>query len=471
MNILFAASELTPYAKTGGLGDVLAALPAALRARGHSVSVALPLYRRLRESLANLRRTPLTVAVELAGRPLTARVWQGVSRDGVTVFAIERDEFFDRANLYGAADGDYFDNAARFMFYCRAVTELALTLEPRPEILHANDWQAALIPPLVRAGRLPFKTALTIHNLAYQGIFPAAEFPLTGLAGFYLKPHALEYHGRMNLLKGGILFADAVTTVSPGYAREILTEQHGCGLHGPLAARREVLTGILNGIDADRWNPATDPWLAANYDARRVSAGKRKNKAALLNELGLPPALAKQPLLGLISRLTEQKGLELVLDAAPELLKRGAGLVLLGSGDARYEEAWRDLARQHPRQVAVSIGFNEPLAHRIEAGADLFLMPSRFEPCGLNQFYSMRYGAVPVVHNVGGLGDSVANGRDGFTFSGYHTASFLAATVSALELFNNARRWKEMQTAGMTRDFSWEQRVPQYENIYQGLTK
>ncbi|MDR2463428.1 MAG: glycogen synthase GlgA [Verrucomicrobiales bacterium] len=463
MNILFAASELTPYAKTGGLGDVLAGLPAALRARGHGVAVALPLYRRLRASLKELQRTPLTLSVELGRRSLSARVWQGVSREGVTVFAIERDEFFDRENLYGVNGEDYFDNAPRFIFYCHAVMELAGMLNPRPEVLHVNDWQAALIPLLVKEARLPFKTVLTIHNLAYQGVFPAAEFALTGLAGFYFKPHALEYYGRMNLLKGGILFADAVTTVSPGYAREILTEQYGCGVNGAL--KQSVLTGILNGIDTDLWNPATDPWLVANYDARRVTAGKRKNKEALLREFGL----AEGPLLGLISRLTEQKGIELILAALPELLSRGVGLVALGSGDAQYEEALRKLAKQYPRQVAARIGFDEQLAHRIEAGADIFLMPSRFEPCGLNQFYSMRYGTVPVVRKVGGLGDSVEHGRTGFTFSGHNPESFLEATVSALELFGDRKRWKEMQMAGMRQDFSWERRVPEYERVYKTL--
>ncbi|MDR1145863.1 MAG: glycogen synthase GlgA [Verrucomicrobiales bacterium] len=470
MNILFAASELTPYAKTGGLGDVLAALPAALRARGHSVAVALPLYRQLRESAAELRRTPLTLTVALGGRPLSAPVWQGTTRDGVTLFAIERDEFFDRGQLYGTADGDYFDNAARFIFYSQAVVALALTLAPRPQIIHANDWQAALIPALVRAGQLPFKTALTVHNLAYQGIFPAAEFALTGLPGFYLKPHALEYYGRMNLLKGGILLADVLTTVSAGYAREILTEPHGCGLDGALRTRAGALTGILNGIDTERWNPATDPLLAAPYDARRVTTGKRRNKLALLEELGLPLTLVERPLLAVISRLVEQKGIALILRALPLLVERGAGLVVLGAGEAAYAAELRDWARRCPRQVSVSVGFDERLAHRIEAAADIFLMPSRFEPCGLNQLYSMRYGTVPVVHKVGGLADSVADGATGFTFSDYTAEEFLRVIVSALELYPHAKKWQVLRLAGMRQDFSWSRRVPEYEKIYAQLT-
>jgi starch synthase len=463
MNILFAASELTPYAKTGGLGDVLAALPAALRGRGHSVSVVLPLYRQLRESLAELQRTRLSLTVELGGRVLGANVWQGVSRDGVTVFGIERDEFFDRGALYGAGEGDYFDNAARFVFFSKAVVGLAGVLEPRPDILHANDWQAGLVPVLVRAGRLPFKTVLTIHNLAYQGVFAAAEFALTNLPGFYFKPHALEYYGRMNLLKGGILFADAVTTVSPGYAREILTEQCGCGLSGALAARGGVLTGILNGIDAELWNPAADPWIAANYDAKRLSA-KARNKEALLKFFNL--ATGRRPLLGLVSRLVEQKGIDLILSALPGILARGAGLAVLGSGDSCYEGELRRLARQYPGQLAVSVGFDEKLAHRIEAGADIFLMPSRFEPCGLNQFYSMRYGTVPVVHDVGGLGDSVEDGRSGFKFAGYSVEKFAAAVAGALDLFGDRKKWRALQVCGMKQDFSWERRVPEYEGVY-----
>lgn len=445
---------------------MLAALPAALRGNGHSVSVVLPLYRQLHASLEGLQHTKLAVEVELGEQTLTARIWQAVSRDGVTVFAIERDEFFDRGNLYGANGEDYFDNAARFIFFSKAVVALAENLDPRPEILHANDWQAALIPLIVKSEQLPFKTVLTIHNLAYQGVFPARDFTLTNLPGFYLKPHALEYYGQMNLLKGGILFADAVTTVSPGYAKEILTEQHGCGLDGALMTRREALTGILNGIDAELWNPAKDKWIAAQYDARHLPA-KEKNKDALLKFFKL--SIGRQPLFGVISRLVEQKGIELILSVAPEILQQGAGLVVLGSGDAQYEAEFKKLAQQYPKQVAVSIGFDEQLAHRIEAGCDIFLMPSRFEPCGLNQFYSMRYGTIPVVHDIGGLGDSVRDGETGLKFRDFNTESFGKAVNTALKLFGDRKKWPVLQIRTMQQDFSWQRRVPEYEKIYQSL--
>ncbi len=469
MNILFAASEVTPYAKTGGLGDVLAALPAVLRARGHSVSVVVPLYRELRESLKELAPTELSVKVEMEDGPLPARIWEGVTRDGVTLFAVERDEFFDRGSLYGTDSGDYFDNAARFIFFCKAVVGLAECLEPLPEILHANDWQTALIPGLVRAWQLPYKTVLTIHNLAYQGIFPARSFDAAGLGDDFFQPHTYEYYGRLNLLKGGILLADSVTTVSPNYAREIQEEEFGCGLNGALTARAGDLTGILNGIDADLWNPESDSWIEANYSAENPG-GKQKCKEALLAEFGLEDA--SKPLFGCVSRLAEQKGFDLILSVLPTLLDEGARFILLGSGDSALEDRFRQLALERPGQVAVQIGFDEKLAHRIEAGCDLFLMPSRFEPCGLNQFYSMRYGTVPVVHDVGGLSDSVQDGgtgADGFKFQAYTPESFLGAIRRALAAFEKKAAWQQLQKNGMSRNDSWDSRVPFYEKVYHQL--
>jgi len=472
MNILFAASEITPYAKTGGLGDVLATLPAALRSRGHSVSVVLPLYRDLRKRLKNLKLSELTLQIEQGGKNLPARIWQGVARSGVTVFAVERDEFYDRSFLYGTESGDYHDNAARFAFFSKAVVDLALCLEPRPEILHLNDWQTGLVPGLVRAWHAPFKTVLTIHNLAYQGIFPGEDFVQTGLWTDWFQPGTYEYYGRLNLLKGGILQADALTTVSPGYAREIRTPEFGCGLETVLESRSDCLTGILNGIDVQSWNPATDKKVEARFSPGNLK-GKKKCKEALLQEFGLKGK--SKPLLACISRLVEQKGFGLLLEVLPEFLQKGARFVLLGSGDPAMERAFQDLVRRFPQQAGLEIGFDEKLAHRLEAGADIFLMPSRFEPCGLNQFYSMRYGTVPVVHAVGGLGDSVeqadvgAGTGTGFKFSEFTAGALRATLQEALDAFSNKAAWQAISRNGMCSDFSWSSRVPEYEKIYQDI--
>jgi starch synthase len=470
MNILLAASEMTPYAKTGGLGDVLAALPPALRAQGHSVSVVLPLYRNLKESFPRLKPSSLVLRTQLGGLKITARVWSGVADSGVTVFAVEREEYYDRSHLYGGATGDYFDNAARFIFFSKMVVELARYIDPEPEVLHLHDWQTALVPALVKEAGLPYKTVLTIHNLAYQGIFPDYEFNLTHLSTDWFKVDALEFYGRMNLLKGGILAADEVTTVSPSYAEEILTSRFGCGLENVLQTRAGQLTGILNGIDAASWDPSRDPWIEQTYDARSLEK-KQECKKALLKELGLDMS-GQEPLVGCISRLVEQKGFELVLEVMPELLEYGAAFVLLGSGEPFYEKAFLKLAQDYPGQVAVIIGFDEGLAHRIEAGVDLFLMPSLFEPCGLNQMYSQRYGTIPVVHDLGGLSDSVEawNGVEhhgtGFKFKRPTAESFWEQLHAALELMKDREAWNAIRFNAMRRDFSWEKVVPGYEEVY-----
>ncbi len=470
MNILLASSEMTPYAKTGGLGDVLAALPSALRARGHSISVVLPLYHSLKKSLPELQPTKLTLRTKLGAFEVSARVWNGVAANGVSIFAIERDEYYDRNHLYGGAMGDYFDNAARFIFFSKMIVELARYIDPQPEIIHLNDWQTALVPALVKNAALPYKTVLTIHNLSYQGVFPNYDFSLTNLPGHWFHVDALEYYGRINLLKSGILACDQVTTVSPSYAEEILTPQFGCGLEKPLQSRAASLTGILNGIDTDAWNPVSDPWIDEPYDVLSLK-NKKECKKALLKEIGLKKSLTK-PLVASISRLVDQKGFNLVLEVMPKLLKSGASFVLLGSGDAAYERAFAKLAEDHPDQIAVKIGFSEGLAHRIEAGADLFLMPSLFEPCGLNQMYSQRYGTVPVVHDIGGLRDSVKawNGRKktgtGFKFSRATAESLWKQLKAALDLLEDKEGWNAIRSNAMQVDFSWNRVVPKYEAIY-----
>ncbi|MFH1067802.1 MAG: glycogen synthase GlgA [bacterium] len=473
MNILFAASELAPYAKTGGLGDVVASLPAALNECGHTVSVVIPLYRSVREQFKGLKKSELHLNVALDEEKIPVPVWQGTTEDGVAVFAVQRDEFFDRAGLYGNEEGDYADSAARFAFFSRAVVELALYLEPQMDVIHAHDWHAALVPAYVRAWSLPFKTVLTVHNLAYQGVFPAHAFAHTDLPREYFSPEGIEFYGHVNFLKGGMMLAHAVTTVSPTYAREIQREEYGCGLHDVLAAHQYKLTGILNGIDTTMWNPADDPFLAASYSAEKPE-GKAKCKADLLKTLQMKGG-ADKPLIGMVSRLVEQKGVDLVLDSVEEILKRDIRLVVLGVGEKRYENAFTRLARKCPNQLKVKIGFDEKLAHQIEAGSDFFLMPSEFEPCGLNQFYSLRYGTIPIARDTGGLSDSITdwNGKEGtgFKFAEGTPAALLKKVDEALAVMKDPAGWAKLKGNAMRQDHSWQARVGDYEKLYEQLLK
>lgn len=473
MNILFVASELSPYAKTGGLGDVMGALPATLRKRGHSVSIVVPLYRSIRQSLPHLQPTTINLPIVMGEDQIRARIWQGQSETGVSVFAIERDEFFDRSNIYGDGAGDYFDNAVRFIFFSKAALDMAGHLSPRPEVIHVNDWHTGLIPALVKSQGLTYKTVFTIHNLAYQGIFSSHQFFYTNLAKDYFTMDGLEYYGQINLMKSGILYTDAVTTVSPTYAKEIQTPRYGHGLHPVLHDRREKLQGILNGIDAEIWNPETDPHLAANYSSGNMQ-GKELCKKDLLSVFhfeGDP----ETPLIGCVSRLVGQKGFALLREAADRILKLPLRLVVLGSGDRELETFFTELEARYPKKVRVRIGFDEKLAHQIEAGADFFLMPSVFEPCGLNQMYSQRYGTIPIVHATGGLEDSVDHWNaktskgNGLKFHSFDPEALLTEIQRGLRLIKNAKAWNSIRNQAMTRDLAWTARAPEYEKLYQSL--
>ncbi len=479
--VVFVAAELSPLATTGGLGDVAAALPRALAALGHPVSIFLPLYRSVRDrsielSLAGEARVPAP-----GGR---FRIFLASGQvDSARLYLIEHDGFFDRSGIYGDSRGDYADNLERFSFFSRAVVEAILALDVPVEILHCNDWHTGLIPAYLRtlyAGEERLRQAakiFTIHNLAYQGRFPGARLPVTGLPWSVLTIEGLEFYGDLNLLKSGIVFSDVVTSVSPRYAAEIRTPELGEGLDGILRARESVLHGILNGIDDERWNPSCDPFLPAPYGPSRLS-GKRRCKAALLAELGLQLS-PDAPLLAMISRLTWQKGCDIVLGAAEEILQLAVpsggepGLVLLGSGDEWLEQGYRSLASRHPHRVAVRIGFDEALAHRIEAGADIFLMPSRYEPCGLNQMYSLRYGAVPVVRATGGLDDTVrdtlenGNAANGFKFREPRGEELVQALARSLSLYSDRSRWRRLMRRGMTEDFSWRHSAARYAALYE----
>jgi starch synthase len=473
MEILFVASEVAPWSKTGGLGDVAAALPRALAARGHAVAVVAPRYGTIDAKAEGFVRKDGVVRV----RGELASAW--VKRGKPTVWLLEHERLFgSRRGLYGEGAHDYGDNAERFTFLCRAALALPGATGMRPKIVHANDWQTGLVPFLLRHehGQDPSlagtRTVFTIHNLAYQGVFPKDVVPHLGLPWDVFRFEAMEFHDQLSFMKAGLVFADALTTVSPSYAREVRTPEGGHDLDALLRHRSRDLHGILNGIDTAAWDPATDPHLPAHYSPRAL-AGKARCKAALQRELGLP-ARADVPLVGVVSRLAEQKGVDLLVAAVPELLARDAQLVVLGSGQRALEEALTRAAAERTGRMAVRLGFDEGLAHRIEAGADLFLMPSRFEPCGLNQLYSLRYGTVPVVRAVGGLEDTVEdydgwNRGTGFKFHDYHPAALLLAVRRALDVHRDRRAWRGLVARGMAQDFSWDRSAASYERLYRDL--
>jgi starch synthase len=473
MRILMVASEAAPFSKTGGLADVVSSLPRALGRLGHTVDVVLPRYRGIAASTRLAR-----IAVRDVGGTIDVDMY-AVEAGRVRFVFVDHPPYFDREHLYGFGNDDYPDNAARFALLARAALVWAATASERYAVVHAHDWQGGLVPVLMRretsGGALRGAAAIfTIHNLAYQGLFDASWLVRLGLEGDLLTPGALEFWGRISFLKGGIVFSRMITTVSPRYAREIETTEFGFGFDGILRRRSHDLIGILNGIDYDQWDPAHDPHLPVPYDASRLD-GKDTAKQQLLKLMGLPAGddERRRPLVGLISRMVDQKGFDLLAALADELPRLEGSFVLLGTGEHRYEELWRNLAARHPDRIAVRIGFDEAMAHRIEAGADLFLMPSRFEPCGLNQMYSMRYGTVPVVRATGGLADTVrdvdpATGEGtGFVFTDPTPAALLDALRRALATYRNSPLWRQIQLAGMRQDFSWDASARQYAGVYE----
>lgn len=487
LRIAFVASEAVPFAKTGGLADVAGALPRELSRLGHDVRVALPRYGAITGAAHGLTDWG-RLSVPTPSGLVDAVVEEGRLPDSeVPVFAIGHDPFFARPGLYGEAGSDYPDNLDRFAFFCRAIMELLLRFAQSsgwtPEILHAHDWQTALSVVYLKslyAKRPEFAglgTLFTVHNLGYQGLFPAADFPKTGLGPDYFTPKTLEFYGQVNLLKGGLVFGDFLNTVSPTYSREIQTPELGFGLDGVLRERRDRLSGIVNGIDVEVWNPATDPHLKARYSAADLS-GKRQCKEALQRELGLP--VRDVPLLAVISRLTPQKGLDLVAAVLPELVRLDVQVVLLGTGDPPLELQFQSLRMQYPDKIGVRIGFDEALAHVIEAGADMFLMPSRYEPCGLSQLYSLRYGTVPIVRKTGGLADTVvpytprtaAEGRaTGFAFTDATPDALLTTILLALRVYADRTEWKKLMRAGMATDVSWMKSAREYDALYRRVVE
>jgi starch synthase len=470
LRILFVSSEMAPFARTGGLGDVAGALPQALAAQGHEVRVMMPLYQGMQNSRPALRCIIPALAVPLPTGPLSASVWQAdlptpQSPQVVRVYGIGHAQYFDRPGLYGTAGEDYADNAERFTFFCHAILTLLTHLRWVPFVVHCHDWQTALLPALLRflphwsPGLRTAATIYTIHNLAYQGLFPPDVLPRTGLPHTLFRPEGIEFFGRVNFMKAGLLYADYLTTVSPTYAEEICTPACGVGLDGVLRVRRHVLSGILNGVDYGIWSPEHDPALPAPYSASDLS-GKLTCKRALLQAYGLPED-THTPLIGMVTRLVDQKGIDLLAEALPALMQLNLRLVILGAGEGRYEALLLAQTQQYPERLGVRLGFNDTLAHRIEAGSDCFLMPSRYEPCGLNQLYSLRYGTIPLVHAVGGLRDTVepwqpATGTGtGFLFYEPSARALLEVVQAALAAYANPGVWQQMMHNAMRKDYSW----------------
>ena len=475
MNVLMVAAEAVPFAKVGGLADVAGALPRALRARGLDARLILPCYRRVFESpeITLNQNGPHGLKIYLLNTEYEFSI-KTAQVQGVPVYLLDMPFFFHRENVY-----NYFDDVERFAAFCKGVLEALKSIEWAPDVIHCNDWHTALIPALLgtvhaehpyyaRMGRV-----FSIHNLAYQGRVPPRTLDLLGLPWSEFNHHRAEFYGGVNILKAGIFHAHRIGTVSPTYAKEILTEESGEGLDGMLRAHQDRLRGILNGIDTVRYDPAADTHIASNFSADNFAA-RTANKKALLKEMGLPagPRDVESPVMGMITRLAKQKGLDLVHEALDDLLAQNVKLVILGSGAPDIEDMLQQAASRFPNKMALRLGFDEALAHRIYAGCDMFLMPSRFEPCGLGQLMAMRYGAVPVVRATGGLADTVTNFApatlkgNGFSFKPYTAKALTNAVRRALDVYSNAGVWQQLAGANMKLDWSWDASAAQYEQLY-----
>lgn len=477
MRILFIASEGLPFSKTGGLADVVEGLPKALVELGHEVAVVLPRYRGTQPSTVVLPSLSIPMGEGLR----FPSVVDGAAVSGVRYFFIDDPQYFDREQLYGVRGVDYPDNAERFALFSRAAIEVAKRVWV-PDVFHCHDWQSALVPVLLNTLHVsdpllrPVPVILTVHNLGYHGLFPREVLARVGLPESLFHVDALEFFGRVNYLKGGLLFADWLTTVSKRYAQEIQTAEYGHGLDGVIRRRADRLVGILNGVDYTAWSPETDTLIAANYSAKDLT-GKIACKKDLLAAFGLPAANQRRPLIGIVSRFTDQKGFDLIAEVLEEIMAEELAIVALGTGDAKYEDLFREMAQRYPARFGVRVAYDNTLAHKIEAGADMFLMPSRYEPCGLNQIYSLRYGTVPIVRATGGLDDTIQpfdalTGRGtGFKFAAYDGAALLAAVREALKVFRDAKSWRKLMLNGMARDFSWKASAAEYIQLYEQARK
>ncbi|MGZ4811344.1 MAG: glycogen synthase GlgA [Terriglobales bacterium] len=474
MKVVFAASECVPFAKTGGLADVVGALPPALAALGHEVTVYLPKYKQTK--LTEPKTVVRSITVPFDDRYRFCSIVDGGVHSGVRFYFIDYPPYFDRDALYGTPLGDYRDNAERFALYSRAVLEGCKVLGV-PDVFHCHDWQSALVPILLRSvyaedpALRDVATVFTIHNMGYQGLFPPDTLPLLMLPWDLFTIDKLEFYGKLNFLKGALVFADFITTVSKKYSQEIQTAEYGFGLEGVLRGRSGTVTGILNGVDYNEWSPQTDKFIVAHYSPEDLS-GKAKCKQDLMAEFGVPNADPKLPVIGIVSRFAAQKGFDLISLVADRLAREEMIVVALGAGDKEYEDLFRRLNKQFPQKFAVKVAYDNKIAHKIEAGADMFLMPSKYEPCGLNQIYSLKYGTVPVVRATGGLDDTIENWDahtrkgTGFKFTEYSGEALLATIRTALQAYADKDRWQALMRNGMNKDFSWTASAKEYVRVY-----
>ena len=483
MKILLVTSEAVPFAKTGGLADVAGALPVELANLGHEPIVIMPAYRAAKNGSTRLEDTGITFTVPIGSKTLHGRFLKStLPNSDVPVYLVENDEYFDRPQLYTEGGQDYADNCERFTFFCRAVMEAIHLFDWQLDVVHLNDWQTGLVGAYFKTeyrGVPGYEKPIilfTIHNLAYQGQFWHWDMLVTGLDWKYFNWQQMEFYGKLNLMKTGLVFADAINTVSPKYAEEIQSAPLGCGLEGVLTQRRDVLSGIINGVDYREWNPAIDPFLPCKYDDKTFHEGKAACKAALQQEFNLPiePGV---PLLGFVGRLAEQKGIDLVASVMQDWVKSNdAQWILLGTGEPKYQTLLADLAKRYPDKVGLKLAFSNELAHRIEAGADMFLMPSRYEPCGLNQLYSLKYGTLPIVRATGGLVDTICGTTEetieagcatGFTFRDYSPLALADAISLACSAYQTPRIWQQLIVTAMQQDWSWSRSASEYVSLYQ----
>lgn len=486
MNILLASSEVVPFAKTGGLADVCGALPVELAKLGHQVTVMVPAYRSTRKCGQSLEATNVKFDVPIGSKIVRGRLLRStLPKSNIPVYLVEQDDYYDRPELYRSKGEDYRDNCERFVFFCRAALESIRLLQLDIDIVHCNDWQTGLIPAYLKIdyGHTPgyehISSLMTIHNLAYQGQFWHWDMLLTGVDWKYFNWRQMEFYGGLNLLKTGLVFADAINTVSPTYAREIQSAPLGSGLEGVLQQRSDVLSGIVNGVNYDDWNPATDPHIAAQYDETNWQSGKAFCKAALQRAFNLPED-ARTPVIGLVGRLADQKGWDLVADVMRRWVReQNVQWVILGTGEPHYHELLSSLASEYPYRVGLKLEFSDALAHQIEAGADMFLMPSRYEPCGLNQLYSLKYGTVPIVRATGGLVDTITDANEanlhdgvanGFSFEHYDPSELERTILRAMAMYHSRPDlWAKLITTGMRQDWSWHNSAQRYAELYASM--
>ena len=480
LKVLFLSPEVVPFAKTGGLADVAGALPHALHQQEVDVRVGLPYYRMIKEQGLATNKVLKRLDVPVGDSVLRGNVLGAETDDGVPVYFFQREDLFDRPNLYGTPEGDYYDNLERFTYFSRAALLFAKQVDFDFDIVHCHDWQTGLVPAYLKTlyKTDPFfsgaASVFTIHNVGYQGIFPRDRLSVSGLPASEFRPSGLEHWGSISLLKAGIIYADGITTVSPKYRQEILTPEHGMGMEGILLNRRTSLHGILNGADYRSWNPATDQHIPANYSLQKPAA-KKRCKESLMNEMMMDASLKKRPLFGMISRLSTQKGLDILVQILDRILALDVGIVVLGAGDEKIQRAIEQAADRRAGRVGIKIGFDEPASHRIMAGADVFLIPSQYEPCGLTQMYALKYGTVPLVRATGGLDDTIipfdrdTGEGNGFKFGPYEPEALLETVRQAVALFDDSNAWKRLMANGMKADYSWDRSAGRYVELYRSL--